>query len=118
MMQPSLPITPTHDASETMRFDRRQYPRRSAGGAVAAMRRNHQPYAYRQRRGHLRLVDISDGGIRAISDVPWQVHEAMVLFFEPHGLYQGFDQYGHVIRCHPTEQGYEVAIRFDQRLAA
>lgn len=111
------PQTPARDA-QSLRFERRHSLRHPAGGQVTMLRRNHEAGAYLFPICSIQLIDMSDGGVGARTDVPLKTNEPVAVFIPPHGNERGFDLYGHVVRCDPASQGYHVGIAFDYRPAA
>lgn len=81
------------------------------------LRRSHDAQAYRHPVCSIQLTDMSDGGVGAHTDVPLQPHELVAVFIPPHGNEGGFDLYGHVVRCQPTGDGYDIGIALDLRPA-
>lgn len=127
-----LAIVPGRDrdvpAPTVYRFDRRRAERHELGGCVTAMRLDHNMHAYRHPLCSLRLRNLSDGGVGAISDYPLAIDERVSVYFQPHGAEQGFEIQGHVVRCMPLRggaedaelrtTGYEIGLRFDPAAAA
>ncbi|QNN22080.1 PilZ domain-containing protein [Planctomycetales bacterium ZRK34] len=122
--------TPEDDfpAPAVYRFDRRRCDRHDLGGCVTAVRRDHDMRIHRRPVCSLRLRNLSDGGIGAISDIPLSPDERISVYFQPHGADQGFELVGHVVRCQPLRAGqtdkdlpvtgYEIGLRFDPATAA
>jgi hypothetical protein len=106
------------DAPPTYRFERRRAQRRPAAGMVTLLRRSHDSQAYRQRFYAVQLRDLSDTGAGLRTDAPVGLDEPVAVCFPPHGFERGFDMIGHVVRCTPDGDGYQLAIQFDPRPAA
>lgn len=101
-----------------MGYDRRRCQRHALDGRVKIQRCPIAPHIHQQPLCTLKLCDLSDGGLSAISDVAMGDHEMVTVHFPPRGTEHGFDLPGHVLRCDRDEQGYRVAIHFDCRRAA
>lgn len=127
-----LAIVPDQDddlpTPDVYRFDRRRCDRHDLGGCVTAVRRDHDMRILRRPVCSLRLRNLSDGGIGAISDIPLAPDERVSVYFQPHGADSGFELVGHVVRCQPLRAGrsesdlpvtgYEIGLRFDPATAA
>ncbi len=122
-----MSVTATHpnaaaDGAEgtrhTLRFDRRRAERHPVSGRVTVMRRAHDPMVYRQPVCSFQLRNMSDTGLAGQCEMPLSVDETVAVFLPPHGSERGVDLLGHVVRCQPADQGYQVAVQFDVRPAA
>lgn len=101
--------------SETLYFERRRHPRRQASGQVSAVVRQpgHKPDDPAKMLT-LDLIDLSDGGIGAVSQEPLAVGSRITVFFPPHGAEPGFDLAGEVVRCHAKEDRHRIGIALDE----
>ena len=101
-------------------LERRRFDRHALAGQVTALQTSHDPSAHLHRICSLRLRNISDSGLGAISSEPIDLDAPIAVFFPPHGPDAGFDLYGHVVRCISREDGggHDIGIRFDTRHAA
>lgn len=109
----------TDDAeSDSLRLDRRLFPRREVHSWVEARRLDHSLSALRERRVSFAMRDLSLGGLSAISSAPIDAGERISVYFPPQGTQRGWDAYGRVLRCEPSATGYRVAVEFDPLPAA
>lgn len=112
----------THLPASPLRFDRRRAERHRVEGQVTVLRKDHDPQVYRHPVCALRLENLGDGGLAAVSETPLEVNERIAVYFPPHGFESGIELHGHVIRCdrasNPDAAGYEIAVQFDLPLAA
>ena len=99
-------------------LERRGARRYTLTDRVTSLQTNNDPTDQRNRICSLQLRNISDSGLGAISPEPIEPNTRIAVFFPPHGPEQGFDRYGHVVRCTDRECGHEIGIRFDTRHAA
>ena len=75
--------------------------------------------AHQQPQVSLMLRDVSLGGLAGMSNMPIGRGERITVFFPPEGPARGWDAYGRVIRCEPSQAGgYRVAVAFDPLPAA
>jgi hypothetical protein len=112
MSSPSLSIT--GDGAE-----RRMFPRKEVSVRVQGKRLDHSVEARQQPQLSFMLRDVSLGGLAAVSDMPVGRGERITVFFPPEGPARGWDAYGRVIRCEPSQMGgYRVAVAFDPLPAA
>jgi hypothetical protein len=93
--------------------DRRLFPRREAHGPVAACRMDHSLSARREPLVRMELRDVSLGGLSALSDVPMDRGERIIVRMPPQGLQEAWGAHGRVLRCEPSGTGYRVAVEFD-----
>jgi hypothetical protein len=119
---PDTLMSPTND-NPVYRMDRRVAERRDASGEVTALRflRSGRPCT----TTGLQLRNMSVTGIAATSSAPFEIGEAVSLYFGSHGTDCPAERIGTVVRCRPTAEisehviatlpatGYEIAIRFD-----
>lgn len=106
------------DADTVYKFDRRGHSRMQTASRVTLLRREHNPQVYQHPLCSMMLINISDGGICARCDAPLKLDEPVSIFFPPQGPQRGFDLLGHVTRCLPMRNGYEIGIAFDLKMAA
>jgi len=85
---------------------------------VEAKRLDHTIPALQSPRICLRLSDVSDDGISAISDRPVATGEHVGINFSTQANQRPWDVYGRVVRCEPSEIGYRLAVEFDLPPAA
>jgi len=105
-------ITPDAGSDGAMRFDRRGADRQAIEGRAQAFECGGEGFG---RTHDLRLIDYSPIGVAAICDTVLTPGTAVTVGLEPIG---GGTRRGVVTRCLPCGNGYRVAIRFEQRLAA
>lgn len=117
MSELPLKLTQSSPDQDVLPFERRREPRRRAVGQVTALRTASRP-GQNSRICSLRLTDMSDSGLGAVVSEPLEIGSTLAVFFPPHGPERGFDLYGQVVRCQPTDRGHELGIRFDARAAA
>lgn len=94
------------------RFDRRSSERHPVDGAATALRIAGEHFG---RIHDLALIDYSHGGMAATSSEPIEPGALISIGFQPDGLTA---RRGTVLRCFPCGDGYHLAVRFEQRLAA
>ncbi|HMB96749.1 MAG TPA: PilZ domain-containing protein [Tepidisphaeraceae bacterium] len=98
--------------------ERRVFPRKEIHARVDGMRLDHTIEAHRQPQVSLAVRDLSLGGMSALSHMPLDNGERVSVFFPPQGAMRGWDAYGRVLRCEPSNMGYRVAVEFDPLPAA
>jgi len=99
--------------------ERRMFPRKEVSVRVQGKRLDHSVEARQQPQLSFMLRDVSLGGLAAVSDSPVGRGERITVFFPPEGPARGWDAYGRVIRCEPSQTGgYRVAVAFDPLPAA
>lgn len=98
--------------------ERRAFPRKEVHSRVEGKRIDHDVTALRHPHISLALRDLSFGGLSAISQTPLAAGERISVFFPPQGINRGWDAYGKVLRCEPSNFGYRVAVAFDPLPAA
>ena len=102
----------------SLRLDRRTFPRRELSLKVHGRRLDHSVDARREPFLYFDMKDVSVGGLLATSQTALQVGERVAVFFPPEGASRGWDAYGRVLRVHPAQHGYRVAVAFDALPAA
>ena len=116
MTEGTLKLTETDDQSgDILPFERRQSPRRSISGEVTTPQASDDSV---RKFSSLVLQDISEAGLRAVSNEPIEVNASILMLFPPHGPEGGYDTTGEVVRCTATSQGYEIGIRFSNEAVA
>lgn len=119
MAQAALKIVPLDRVDNTvLRFERRGARRRLLSGRVTCVQQSPDRAEAINRIGSLQLLDISDLGLGAIVPEPVEVGTLITVYFAPHGPELGFERVGHVARCHGSQGGYQIGIRFLSRSAA
>jgi hypothetical protein len=99
--------------------ERRMFPRKDVSVRVQGKRLDHSIDARQQPQLSFMLRDVSLGGLAAVSDTPVGRGERITVFFPPEGPARGWDAYGRIIRCEPSQTGgYRVAVAFDPLPAA
>ncbi len=118
------------EEQQVFRFDRRTSERHDLEGQVTALRRDHDVEAYTHPVCTLDLMNMSELGMAAHSEIPLADSERVSVYFPPHGSDMGLELMGHVVRCTPVTREeaatrrqplgreYEIAIQFDPRTAA
>jgi hypothetical protein len=96
----------------TLRFDRREFDRWPAEGAATAFELASGSFG---RIHALRMRDFSDHGMAAVSDTVITPGTTVSIGFQAPGC---LARRGVVLRCLPCGHGYEIAVGYDQRLAA
>jgi len=99
-------------------LERRENGRHTISGRATALISSADPLDGHKRISSLQLLNMSDGGIGALAQEPLEPGSHITIFFPPHGPEKGMDLPGHIVRQAPRDHGYEIGIRFDQRLAA
>jgi hypothetical protein len=61
----------------------------------------------------LHVLDVSRGGVGAVSQDPLEQTEPLLLFFPPMGAGRGSDVSGRVVRCNRNSDRFAVGIVFD-----
>jgi len=92
--------------------ERRMFLRKDTQSRVEGKRLDHSVIARQQPQVSLSLRDLSFGGLSAMSDQPLQCGERVAVFF------RGWDAYGRILCCDPSQLGYRVAVEFDPLPAA
>jgi hypothetical protein len=99
--------------------ERRMFPRKECNVRVQGKRLDHSIEARQQPQLSFMLKDLSLGGLAGMSATPVGRGERITVFFPPEGPARGWDAYGRVIRCEPSQAGgYRVAVAFDPLPAA
>ena len=98
--------------------ERRMFLRKDTQSRVEGKRLDHSVIARQQPQVSLSLRDLSFGGLSAMSDQPLQCGERVAVFFPPQGANRGWDAYGRILCCDPSQLGYRVAVEFDPLPAA
>jgi len=115
------------DAEGPLKFERRRHPRHEANGPVTALRRDHDVDAHRYPICAMELVNISQGGLAAITGRPLTPNEEVTVYFPREGISPQVALDGYVVRCEPNRHtgeddrpstGYEVGICFELPHAA
>ncbi len=91
--------------------DRRQFPRAQLRLPVTVVRRN-VPLEAQNRVLRLKVLDVSRGGVGAVSSEALETSEPVVVFFPPMGARRGRDTRGDVVRCQEAQDAYRVGIAF------
>ena len=71
-----------------------------------------------QKISSVELVDISDTGLGAMTQEPWDIGREVTVFLPSHGPDGGFNATGEVVRCKRHDGEHEVGIRFFSQSAA
>jgi hypothetical protein len=100
------------DAPAALRFERRRAERHAIHGVATAFVLGGDRFGEMH---HLQLVDNSSAGIGARCDTVIDPGTMVTLGFSVHGYTA---RRGTVVRCLPCGDGYRLAIRFEQRMAA
>lgn len=115
---PTLRLTPPAEPADTYFLERRTSDRHVIAGRVTAVRSEPGPDGHRNKISSLVLLNMSDGGVGALSQDHIAPDSRIAIFFPPHGADRGFDLFGKVVRCTPRETGHEIGICLEQRAAA
>jgi hypothetical protein len=109
-----------HDCSgDVLPFERRDDTRRKIHGQVTATQSCADAVVgSRNRICSLQLVDISRGGLGAVSSEPIDVDTEIAIFFAPHGPEQPINYRGRVVRSSPRGAGAEIGVSFGPKSAA
>lgn len=110
-----------HDDNENVRnypLERRDNGRHTISGRATALVSSGDPLDAHKRITSLQLLNMSDGGLGALAQEPIEPGSRITIFFPPHGPEKGMDLFGCIVRQSPRDHGYEIGIRFQQRLAA
>ena len=118
-MMVALMPSPAMTLSDSGGAERRMFPRKAVSARVEGRRLDHSIDARQQPQLSLMLRDVSLGGLAAITNMAIGRGERVSVFFPPEGPARGWDAYGRVIRCEPSQTGgYRVAVAFDPLPAA
>jgi hypothetical protein len=109
---------PASARPDVLRFERRRAPRHSAAGRVTAVQQPADPATQNAKICSLRLLNISDTGLGALSDEAVDTGSVLTVYFPSHGADAGFDLFGQVVRCVRRETGHEIGILLSRRQAA
>jgi hypothetical protein len=93
--------------------ERRRFRRSVVGIPVHAVRRE-APQNDPSRLVGLHVLNVSRGGVGAISQESLSHREPLTLLFPPLGPGRGQDTVAKVIRCDRTSDGYAVGIAFEE----
>lgn len=93
--------------------ERRRYRRSVVGIPIHAVRRETTESDPNRLIG-LHVLNVSRGGVGAISQDPLQHREPLVLLFPPLGPGRGRDTHAYVIRCDRTGDCYAIGIAFTE----
>ncbi len=99
-------------AYQPLRFERRQRDRWGMEGVATAFELGGDGFG---RMHTLKLQDYSDGGLGSICDTAISPGTVISIGFQAPGY---IAKRGSVSRCTPCGDGYNVAVVFEQRLAA
>lgn len=102
----------TTDPPAPLRFDRRQHDRWPLDGAATAFELASDSFG---RMHDLRMRDFSHHGMAAWSDTAIAPGTTVSVGFQAPGC---LARRGVVLRCLPCGRGYEMAVAFEQRMAA
>jgi len=119
MVRPCLKlVSPIQIEPETLFMERRKESRRKISGAATALSSGNGKNPFPKRICSFQLLDISDSGIGGITQKPLEIGSQIAILFPPHGPDHGFDMYGTVARCREHDDGFEIGITLESRLAA
>jgi hypothetical protein len=104
--------TPDQFAESSLRFERRTADRWTSQGTATAFHVSGEHFGELH---ELRLRDVSNEGLGAISQTVIEPGTIVTLGFSNPGY---LARRGTVVRCLPCGEGYRVAVRFEQRMAA
>ena len=99
-------------------LERRIFGRRRVNVHADARRFDHTVAARRDPRVRLQILDVSIGGLSAVTLTPLEAGEHVGVSFPPDLGQRGWNAFGRVIRCEPAADGYQVAVAFDSLPAA
>lgn len=91
--------------------ERRRFHRAELGMPVTAVRPSASESDPRRVIG-LHVLNLSRGGLRAVTREVLDKQEELVLFLPPLGAQMGQDTTGQVVRCVPRSDHYELGIAF------
>ncbi len=83
-----------------------------------ARRMDNSLLAQRNPKMSLTIIDVSEGGLSAISRSPVEAGERLLVLFPDDCAPIGGRVFGKVIRCRATAEGWKIAMRFDFTPAA
>jgi hypothetical protein len=95
------------------RSERRQFSRSAVEVPVTAVRRGTSLEDQRHVIS-LHVLNVSRGGLGALSSDPLEEKETLVVFFPPMGPRKGRDTHGQVVRCMEEGDRYAVGIAFEE----
>lgn len=98
--------------------ERRQFERRPVKQQLPCLRLDHSIEARRNPTLTLDAMDLSDGGLGAISDLPLALGEQVIVRFSRLSLVHQCTVPATVQRCEPTGRGYRIGLMFDIGSAA
>jgi hypothetical protein len=101
------------DERASKRDDRRRFRRSIFGMPIQAVRHaSDEPSPNRTVKLH--VLNMSRGGVGAVSPEEIGADEVVTLFFPPMGPFRGRDTSGRVVRCDRCEDRYTVGIAFEE----
>lgn len=103
---------------DVYRLERRGAPRWAVSGRVTAVTHEPTPDGTRHRILSLLLCNMSATGLGVLAQDEIPDGSDIVLLIPAHGAERGFDLAGRVVRSRRCEQGHEIGIHFNTRLAA
>jgi PilZ domain len=101
--------------ADTILLERREAPRHRVHGQVTAILHRTSDGGAHHQICSVELRNISDIGVGAFADRPLDLGTDITVVFPSHGPDRGFDLFGHVVRCRPSGEGYELGIELSQR---
>ncbi len=111
-------VRPEPNDPDVLRFERRDSNRRVMAGKVTSLQSGSDPTDHANRIGTIQLLNISNTGLGGFVQEPVEPGTQIVVYFTPHGPEQGFNRYGHVVRCKPAKQGHQIGVQFVSKTAA
>lgn len=114
----SLRLVKPESESDSIPFERRTLPRRSVSGQVTALCTRPRDKERPNKICSLKLIDLSDLGLGALSQDRLEVGNRITVFLPPHGAEAGTDLYGEIVRCNETEGMFDVGIRLHSNIMA
>lgn len=118
MSDHAFKLVETKPAPDTLRFERRSVPRRRISGEATVVCTREDDDNRQRKITKLALRDVSAQGMGAVCRDELLPGTRVAILMPPHGVENGFDLFGRVIRCERCDAGYEIGIALDELLSA
>jgi hypothetical protein len=112
------PLERTLKIEDAIALERRRNQRIKLRIRTEARRMDNSLHAQRNPKLSLTIIDVSEGGLSAISRSPVEAGERLLILFPDDCAPIGGRVFGKVIRCKATAEGWKLAMRFDITPAA
>ena len=108
-------VDPDRPNSDSILLERREAPRHRIHGHVTAILHRTGDDGAHHQICSVEMRNISDTGVGVWATRPLELGADITVVFPSHGPDRGFDLFGHVVRCRPSGEGYELGVELSQR---